>query len=135
MAPHANVFVAEDDPKWLELIKDKLEAAGHSYAGEATTREEAIRQIPTFREKNINVVILGGNLGDFVFGGDSPDNDSVVMLKAMREAGYEELPTIGLSGVELTGVTVDLGKMEVSQLGETVTVNLGTVLEYPTVML
>lgn len=120
MAPHANVFVAEDDPLWHEFIREQLEAAGHSVVGKATTREEALKQISTFREVGVNVVVLGGNLGGGVFTGDSPYNDSVVILEALKNTGYEDLPTVGLSGVELPGATVDLGKGNADRLGETV---------------
>lgn len=123
MAPHAKVFVAEDDPVWLKRIREQLETAGHHVVGEATTREKVLQQIPTFRETGVDVVILGGNLGGHVNRGDSPDNDSIVILKALKEAGYGDLPTVGLSGLELPGATVDLGKEHfgIGRLGETVT--------------
>ena len=121
MPPEAKVAVFEDDPEWQEKIRRSLTNHGHSVVVEALTLQEALDALETFREKNVNVVVLGGNLDGPIVGGDDPENDSRKILYEMRITGLDnEVKTVGLSGLELSGTTVDLGKTHVGALGAVV---------------
>lgn len=109
-AEGARVFIAEDDPLFVQEITKHLAAAGHTVALVAATLEAALAAIPRLEEEEINAIILGGNLGDWRLPKD-PYHDSQVILRKLKEAGLAAIPTIGFSGNEIPGTTVDVGRL------------------------
>ena len=127
MPPEARVLIAEDDPMILKDMKDRLVEAGHMVVSEATTLNEAramISRIQRLEEQHSRdkvVFVLGGNLGGWLRP-DHPQNDSQILLRELRDAGLGDIKTVGYSGNEIPGVTLDVGKQKGSEeLAEAIT--------------
>lgn len=116
MPERARVFVAEDDEQWQIMIEDILNEAGHSVVLKATTLDEALKAAEQFEELKVQVATIDGNL--------SPDDVSCYDGRALVAAISRFAPdvkTIGMSGLSVRGVTIDLGKRNAIKLGEVVT--------------
>ena len=116
MPEKARVFVAEDNKDWQEYIEKILNRAGHSVVARATTVEEGLKIIEQFGELQVQVATIDGNL--------SEDDISGYDGRALVEAIGRHAPnvkTVGMSGLAMNGVTIDLGKGSIAKLGEVVT--------------
>lgn len=116
MPEKARIFVAEDNPEWQEMIASTLEKAGHTVVLKATTLREALDAVQQFEQLEIQVATIDGNL--------SPDDTSGYDGRTLVEAINSQAPhvlTIGMSGLNVRGVTFDLGKGKFQQLGEIIT--------------
>lgn len=60
-------------------------------------------------------MILGGDLGSGPVEPESPRNDSQIILKTMREMELD-VKTVGMSGLWVKGVDIDVGKDHVLNL-------------------
>ena len=116
MSPvEARVFVAEDERYLRDYLIKKIEEAGHYVVATAATRQEALATIPKFRELGVQVASLDGNLGEFNMGADGQ------AIQAAIRQQTPEVKTIGVSGVNFPNADVDLGKGNISQIGEVIT--------------
>ena len=116
MPERARVFVAEDNKDWQENIRRILESAGHSVVLKAETFDDAVKAIEQFEELGVQVATIDGNL--------DPNDTSGYDGRALVEAIGRHSPnvkTVGMSGLEMQGVTIDLGKRGIAKLGEVVT--------------
>jgi len=119
MSPErAKVFYVEDDPNHGFLIEKFLELSGHDVVGSATNISDALDAVNKFGELNVDVAIIDGNLSSF----DSSGNDGQIILRDIQEK-YPNVKTIGMSANRFPGVDIDLGKENLSSVGE-VTRNL-----------
>lgn len=120
MAPEAKVALFEDDRAIRDFIKHDLEKAGHKVVVEAGSLQEALDALKTLRAHDVQVVILGGDLGSGNLEPASPYNDSQIILKTMRamELG---LKTVGMSNLWVEGVDIDVGKDNLRDLSSAVT--------------
>lgn len=116
MPEKARVFVAEDNPDWQKHIEEILNRAGHSVVARATTLGEGLKIIEQFGELQIQVATIDGNLGE----DDTSGYDGRALVAAIDRLA-PDVKTIGMSGLSVSGVTVDLGKGNIRQLGEAVT--------------
>lgn len=116
MSPeNAKVFVAEDEKDWQELIVEILEDAGHEVTLTASSLDEALAATQKLREKQVQVAIVDGNLSRI----SSRGNDGQAIIAAIRE-NAPEVKIVGMSGLSLEGVDLNLGKMNARELGEKV---------------
>jgi|SRR3989344_4442989 len=116
MSPErAKVFVAEDDKDWLDIIRGTLEGAGHSVVLSASTRAEALAAAERLRELGVQVATVDGNLNDY----ESSGADGQALLAAIRTHA-PEVKTVGMSGLTVRGVDVNVGKSNAHNLGEVV---------------
>lgn len=116
MPERARVFVAEDNLQYQGFIEKFLSRAGHTVVLKATTLDEALDAIKQFEDLGVQVATIDGNL--------SPDDESGYDGHALVEAIGRHAPnvkTVGMSGLEIKGVTIDLGKKGIDKLGEVVT--------------
>ena len=116
MPERAKVFVAEDNLQYQGFIEKFLGRAGHTVVLKATTLDEAIEAIAQFETLGVQVATIDGNL--------SPNDDSGYDGHALVEAISRHAPhvkTVGMSGLDIKGVTVDLGKRRIDKIGEVVT--------------
>lgn len=116
MPEKARVFIAEDAPEFLGAFERKLSFAGHTVVATAKSLPEALDVIKTFEELNIQVAVLDGNLDP----NDQSGYDGRALVAAIGRLA-PNVKTIGMSGSVVEGVTIDLGKRNYSELGETVT--------------
>ncbi|NCS97155.1 MAG: response regulator [Candidatus Pacebacteria bacterium] len=111
------VLLAEDHPEWIAIVKSIVEDIGGTLALTVTTLEEAMAAIVLIEQLGIDLVILGGSLGDF-----KEDNEDAYAILDALKAKDSSIPTIGLSGhpFGIDGVTIDLSKGRATQLGNTI---------------
>lgn len=116
MPEKARVFFAEDDGYFRDVIKRRLEEAGHEVVLEAHTLNEAIQSIPQFKDSGIQVAVLDGNLDE----DDISGYDGRLMAQKIKEQ-VPHVTTIGLSQSPIDGVDIDLGKRKFTQLASIIT--------------
>lgn len=117
MSPErAKVFVTEDDDRWQQSIKSILERAGHEVVLSAKTRAEALAAIERLNELGVQVATLDGNLSNW----DTSGADGQDVLSAIR-ATAPHIKTVGMSGLTVKGVDVNVGKAKATDLGKVVT--------------
>jgi len=90
MAPeNAIIGHFEDNEQNAADSNEYLEDAGHTVVSTATALDEAIEQIPTFKDKGVQIAIVDGNLGE------GPDNeDGETLAKAIHDK-YPDMIVIG----------------------------------------
>ncbi len=116
MSPEkARVFVVEDDIRSQILLKYLLVAAGHSIVLTAETRQQALEAVTQLKELGVQVAIIDGNLNPY--DGDGADGQAV--LAAIRVQA-PEVKTVGMARFSVRGVDVDVGKINLAQIGEVV---------------
>lgn len=116
MSPeNARVLVVEDDEEWLNAIEEILESSGHRVVLTATTLKKALEVSEGLRDKNIDVAIIDGNLGPYRYDG----RDGQIVISAIRK-NAPNVKTVGMSGSDVPGTDVDLGKHNLVRLGEVV---------------
>lgn len=116
MSPEkARVFVAEDDKRWQDIIKDVLTDAGHSVVLTAQTRQQALEAVQQLKGLGVQVATIDGNLNPH----DSDGADGQALLAAIR-AQAPEVKTVGMAGLSVRGVDINVGKIDASKLGEVV---------------
>ena len=116
MPERARVFVAEDDKRYQELIESFLTRAGHSIVLKAETFDDAIKAVEQFSELDVQVATIDGNLDP----NDTSGYDGRALVEAISRLA-PNVKTVGMSGSDIKGVTVDLGKRNIVGLGEVVT--------------
>ncbi len=116
MPENARVFVAEDDPDFLDDLKMVLEGEGHAVTLSATSLENALQAIGNFQKLGIQVASIDGNLKRGVRSG----TDGRQLVNAIRDLA-PDVKIIGMSAEPITGVDVDLGKDRFEELGQVVT--------------
>ena len=116
MPERAKVFVAEDDPDFLDTLQFELEDAGHTITLTATSLESALSAVGNFQELGIQVAIIDGNLKQDVYSGV----DGRQIVSAIRSVVLG-VKIIGMSANSIPGVDVDLGKARVQEVGKVVT--------------
>lgn len=116
MPEKARVFVAEDNPNYLNAFKGQLETAGHSVLLTATTLRDALGAVQQFEQLRIQVAIIDGNLDP----NDTSGYDGQRIVDAIGRLA-PNIKIVGMSSSSIKGVTVDLGKRNYHKLGETVT--------------
>lgn len=116
MPEKARVFVAEDDPDFLDTLKLELESAGHTVVLSASTLESALEAIQTFPELGVQVASIDGNLERGVVSG----SDGLQLVATIRNIA-PNVRIIGMSSKSIPSVDVDLGKENLENLGEVVT--------------
>lgn len=116
MPEKAKVFVAEDDPDFLDSLKMVLNDAGHTVTLTANTIEDALSAINNFQIKGIQVASIDGNLRRGVISG----SDGRRLVEAIRNTA-PDVKIIGMSSGPIPGVDVDLGKDRFEELGKIVT--------------
>lgn len=111
------VLHAEDSTEWAEVVKHIVESVGATLALTVTSLEEAMAAIVLIEKLGIDLVIVGGSLGDF----KKNNEDAYAILEALR-AKAPHIKTIGLSGHPdpIEGVTLDLGKHRATELGDAI---------------
>ncbi|RJR25269.1 response regulator [Candidatus Microgenomates bacterium] len=116
MSPErANVFIAEDNKRVLGFIQDELEAAGHKVVIVEEAFEEAVKAVESFKENEVDVALLDGNLAN-----GSEENHGRKLAKLIKEKA-PWVKTIGIGTMEVEGVDVNLTKMRLEEIVETVT--------------
>lgn len=67
---NANVFVAEDDTFWQEMITEGIKNGGHQVVSSAKTLEGALKAVDKFSELGVQVATIDGNLDGWNKGSD-----------------------------------------------------------------
>lgn len=116
MPEKARVFVAEDDSTWQRLIKQLLNDAGHKVILKAPTLAQALKSIDQFQKLGIQVAVIDGNLSE----DDSSGYDGRLLAKKIKELA-PQVKTIGMSGLTVDGVDINIGKINASKLGKIIT--------------
>lgn len=116
MSPEkAKVFVAEDNPFWQEIIEKYLTEAGHTVVAKATTRDQALSMVNQLKKLGVDVATIDGNLNKY----ESEGYDGQAVLMAIRDKA-PNVKTVGMSGNNVIGTDVDLGKDNAWNLGNVV---------------
>lgn len=119
MSPErANVFIAEDQKDFVFMLEEFAKLSGHTVVAKADNLSDALDCVDKFGELNVDVAYIDGNLSR----GDSSGNDGQIILRDIQEK-YPNVKTIGMSANRFPGVDIDLGKENLSSVGE-VTRNL-----------
>ena len=90
MAPE-NAFIGhfEDDEENAADTNEYLEDQGNKVVSKAASLDKAMKQIPTFKKKGVQVAIVDGNLGE------GPENeDGETLVKAIHDK-YPDMIVIG----------------------------------------
>ena len=114
-SPEIRILLAEDNHNWQQLVDRIVTELGGTLVLTVDTLEEALAAIVLMEKLQIDLAILGGNLGAFEDG----NPDAVAMLEAMA-VHAPTVKTVGLSGDTIPGADVDLGKQNVDQLETTI---------------
>lgn len=111
MSPeNANIFVAEDDPRWQEIIKKSVEKGGQTVTHQAQTRDEAMALVPTLEASGVQVAILDGNLSKGISSGDDGrDIAAAIRSQAtnIKIVGFSASNTIKGADVSLDKTTFE----------------------------
>lgn len=116
MPEKAKVFLAEDNLQFQEAFESLLNKAGHSVVLKATTLTEALEAIQQFEKLGVQIAVIDGNLDP----NDTSGSDGQALVEAIGRL-TPNVKTVGMSGLNIKGVTIDLGKRNYNKLGETVT--------------
>ena len=119
MSPEmARVFIVEDQGMMREFMRSSLVRAGHVIVGEANRIEAAIEATTRFDEMGVQVIIIDGNLTLDDVSGD----DGQAVLGAVRQ-NAPHVKTVGMSFSKkgVPGTDLNLGKQNMSKLGDEVT--------------
>lgn len=115
MSPEkARVFVVEDSETWQEIIRIKSEEAGHKVVLSASTLEQALEKVKKLKKLKVQVATIDGNLTNDISGADGQ-----AVLAAIKTHA-PEVKTIGMAVFNVEGVNINLGKSDVSKLGEVI---------------
>lgn len=115
MSPErANIFVAEDKKVFQEIVREELQRAGHKVVILKDNFKEALAAIDSFEEKGVEVAVLDGNLGR-----GFEENHGKGLARLIREKA-PWVKIIGIGTMEFEGVDINLTKMRLEELGETV---------------
>jgi CheY-like chemotaxis protein len=116
MAPHERVLLVEDTQQFQRLAKVFLEKEGHKVVATVASLDEWLEISDHLKEKEITVLVTDNALGET----DMNSNGGEMILKDVKNSGLP-IKTVGFSSDKMPGVTVDVGKSRVGELGIEVT--------------
>jgi ActR/RegA family two-component response regulator len=105
MPLEAKVAIVEDDQRMIDDLNRNLERGRHSVVYVARKVDQGFELLRRISEEGfvVDVLTLDNDLG--LWGGGT----TASILEEMRRLGIN-IPTVGLSGRAMRGVTIDLGK-------------------------
>lgn len=112
---NAKAFIAEDDNRLQDIVKDILEDEGHSVLLTATTRDEALAAVEKISELSIDLALIDGNLNEW----DTNGADGQAVLAAIR-ARAPHVKIVGISALSVPGADAQASKTRIEKLGEVV---------------
>ena len=116
MPENARVFIAEDNPQFLEAFGRKLSRAGHIVVSTATSLTDGLDAIKQFEILKVQAAVLDGNLSP----NDESGSDGRDLVEAIGRLA-PNVKTVGMSASKIEGVTIDLGKKNYSDLAAVIT--------------
>ena len=113
------VLLAEDNKDWQKTIAGILKDVGATLVLTVETLEEALAATVLMKKLQIDLVILGGNLGEYK--DENPDSAAILAALAAQESSVK---TIGLSADKTPGVDRDVQKWRANTLLEPTIIEL-----------
>ena len=113
------VLLAEDNKDWQKTIAGILKDVGATLVLTVETLEEALAATVLMKKLQIDLVILGGNLGEYK--DENPDSAAILAALAAQESSVK---TIGLSADKTPGVDRDVQKWRANTLLESTIIEL-----------
>jgi len=106
MSPEAaKVFIAEDDPKWMEYQKNAMSRGGHKVVIEVSDVEEGITAIPVAKELGVNVALVDGRI-------PADPTDGTRLAKAL----YQAIPNIKVVDISSFGDAVEYANAKMAKI-------------------
>ncbi|NCN45824.1 MAG: hypothetical protein COU63_03165 [Candidatus Pacebacteria bacterium CG10_big_fil_rev_8_21_14_0_10_36_11] len=120
-----NVLLAEDNEDWVATVEDIITEIGGVLVKTATNLEDAIDAMAMLEELKVDIIILGGSLGEFKIGNTDTLRILIALMEARIEGGFHanKAKTIGLSGDHQTRIKeldAQLGKNNIDNLKATI---------------
>lgn len=91
------LFLVEDAPEFMNLLKIMLGEEGHKVLFTAATRQQALDMVEAVKKADVKVAILDGGLGTSSYSGE----DGFLVAQALRK----EMPGIRVISFSLDNMT------------------------------
>ena len=116
MSPErARVFVIEDGEDYRSTVEEYLEAKGHTVVLVAETMKEAVEKIESLDSKDVDVVVLDGNLSPGKYKGEEGAflaeliKDKHPDIKIIGASLRDDIPGVDVNSTKIRGL-VELEK-------------------------
>lgn len=93
------VFLAEDEADWITELEKMIDEIGGILVKTATNLEDALVAVAQLEELKIDLIILGGSLGEYQPGGQDSLQILIALIKEeMAKPSLNKIKTVAFSG-------------------------------------